>query len=188
MKHTDTVNSCQDCTSYVSVCQDSSFSLQTISLLVYMSGALGKKGPFLVLSPLSVMENWRRELEGYSHIHIRIYIHSLQSWHHPSQTVRYIYKILSLCFAASPRLWLCCATKETKRGELSSRGKQTHRTFMCYSQHMRSVATSWEQNDLKVHLCWNWRVFFLFLHLQLCLKDASFLRRWVAYVTAVYTV
>ncbi|MEQ2211152.1 Chromodomain-helicase-DNA-binding protein 1-like [Xenoophorus captivus] len=36
---------------------------QTISLLVYMSGALGKKGPFLVLSPLSVMENWRKELE-----------------------------------------------------------------------------------------------------------------------------
>uniref|UniRef100_A0A3B4VBY7 Chromodomain helicase DNA binding protein 1-like n=1 Tax=Seriola dumerili TaxID=41447 RepID=A0A3B4VBY7_SERDU len=39
---------------------------QTISLLVYMSGALGKKGPFLVLSPLSVMENWRKELECFS--------------------------------------------------------------------------------------------------------------------------
>ncbi|XP_036969824.1 chromodomain-helicase-DNA-binding protein 1-like isoform X4 [Acanthopagrus latus] len=39
---------------------------QTISLLVYMSGALGKKGPFLVLSPLSVMENWRKELEGFA--------------------------------------------------------------------------------------------------------------------------
>ncbi|KAM6921156.1 chromodomain-helicase-DNA-binding protein 1-like [Xenentodon cancila] len=36
---------------------------QTISLLLYMSGALGVKGPFLVLSPLSVLENWRRELE-----------------------------------------------------------------------------------------------------------------------------
>ncbi|KAG7228860.1 hypothetical protein INR49_008638 [Caranx melampygus] len=39
---------------------------QTISLLVYMSGALGKKGPFLILSPLSVMENWRKELECFA--------------------------------------------------------------------------------------------------------------------------
>ncbi|XP_047231772.1 chromodomain-helicase-DNA-binding protein 1-like isoform X2 [Girardinichthys multiradiatus] len=39
---------------------------QTISLMVYMSGALGKKGPFLVLSPLSVMENWRKELESFA--------------------------------------------------------------------------------------------------------------------------
>ncbi|CAJ1059887.1 chromodomain-helicase-DNA-binding protein 1-like [Xyrichtys novacula] len=39
---------------------------QTISLLVYMSGALGKKGPFLALSPLSVMENWRKELECFA--------------------------------------------------------------------------------------------------------------------------
>ncbi|XP_061593050.1 chromodomain-helicase-DNA-binding protein 1-like isoform X2 [Cololabis saira] len=37
---------------------------QTISLLVHMSGALGVKGPFLVLSPLSVLENWRKELES----------------------------------------------------------------------------------------------------------------------------
>lgn len=42
---------------------------QTISLLVYVSGALGKKGPFLVLSPLSVMENWRKELEECAHLH-----------------------------------------------------------------------------------------------------------------------
>ncbi|XP_051928976.1 chromodomain-helicase-DNA-binding protein 1-like isoform X2 [Hippocampus zosterae] len=39
---------------------------QTISLLVYMAGALDVKGPFLVLSPLSVMENWRSELERFS--------------------------------------------------------------------------------------------------------------------------
>ncbi|XP_077391159.1 chromodomain-helicase-DNA-binding protein 1-like [Festucalex cinctus] len=39
---------------------------QTISLLVYMSGALNVKGPFLVLSPLSVMENWRSELERFA--------------------------------------------------------------------------------------------------------------------------
>ncbi|XP_061540195.1 chromodomain-helicase-DNA-binding protein 1-like [Phycodurus eques] len=39
---------------------------QTISLLVYMSGALDANGPFLVLSPLSVMENWRNELERFA--------------------------------------------------------------------------------------------------------------------------
>ncbi|XP_067085682.1 chromodomain-helicase-DNA-binding protein 1-like isoform X3 [Osmerus mordax] len=39
---------------------------QTISLLVYMSGALGIKGPFLVLSPLSVMDNWRTEMKRFS--------------------------------------------------------------------------------------------------------------------------
>lgn len=30
-----------------------------------MSSGLSKNGPFLVLSPLSVMENWRSELERY---------------------------------------------------------------------------------------------------------------------------
>uniref|UniRef100_A0A3Q3LX77 Chromodomain-helicase-DNA-binding protein 1-like n=1 Tax=Mastacembelus armatus TaxID=205130 RepID=A0A3Q3LX77_9TELE len=39
---------------------------QTISLLVYVTGALGQKGPFLVLSPLSVMENWRKELKCFA--------------------------------------------------------------------------------------------------------------------------
>lgn len=39
---------------------------QTISLLLYISGSLGKKGRFLVLSPLSVMENWRREMECFA--------------------------------------------------------------------------------------------------------------------------
>uniref|UniRef100_A0A3Q3VX27 Chromodomain helicase DNA binding protein 1-like n=1 Tax=Mola mola TaxID=94237 RepID=A0A3Q3VX27_MOLML len=42
---------------------------QTISLLVYISGALRKNGPFLVISPLSVMENWREELERCRHTH-----------------------------------------------------------------------------------------------------------------------
>ncbi|KAM9848259.1 chromodomain-helicase-DNA-binding protein 1-like [Aulostomus maculatus] len=39
---------------------------QTISLLVYMSGGLQEEGPFLVLSPLSVLENWRKELERFA--------------------------------------------------------------------------------------------------------------------------
>ncbi|XP_068449073.1 chromodomain-helicase-DNA-binding protein 1-like isoform X2 [Clinocottus analis] len=39
---------------------------QTISMLVFISGSLGVRGPFLVLSPLSVIENWRRELQSFS--------------------------------------------------------------------------------------------------------------------------
>ncbi|XP_029564235.1 chromodomain-helicase-DNA-binding protein 1-like [Salmo trutta] len=39
---------------------------QTISLLLYMRGALRQDGPFLVLSPLSVMDNWRSEMECLS--------------------------------------------------------------------------------------------------------------------------
>ncbi|XP_056269949.1 chromodomain-helicase-DNA-binding protein 1-like [Pseudoliparis swirei] len=39
---------------------------QTISLLVFMSGSLGVRGRFLLLSPLSVMENWRAELERFA--------------------------------------------------------------------------------------------------------------------------
>ncbi|XP_061081834.1 chromodomain-helicase-DNA-binding protein 1-like [Conger conger] len=39
---------------------------QTISLLVYSRGALGYEGPFLILCPLSVMENWREEMERFA--------------------------------------------------------------------------------------------------------------------------
>uniref|UniRef100_A0AAV2L2A4 E3 ubiquitin ligase TRAF3IP2 n=1 Tax=Knipowitschia caucasica TaxID=637954 RepID=A0AAV2L2A4_KNICA len=39
---------------------------QTISLLLFISGACGKNGPFLVVSPLSVMENWRKEMESFA--------------------------------------------------------------------------------------------------------------------------
>ncbi|KAL4656875.1 chromodomain-helicase-DNA-binding protein 1-like isoform X2 [Arapaima gigas] len=39
---------------------------QTISLLVYVRGSQGHEGPFLVLSPLSVMENWREEIVRFS--------------------------------------------------------------------------------------------------------------------------
>ncbi|KAG5833507.1 hypothetical protein ANANG_G00276650 [Anguilla anguilla] len=39
---------------------------QTISLLVYARGALGYEGPFLILSPLSVMNNWREEMERFA--------------------------------------------------------------------------------------------------------------------------
>ncbi|XP_070816847.1 chromodomain-helicase-DNA-binding protein 1-like [Chaetodon trifascialis] len=86
---------------------------QTISLLVYMSGALGKKGPFLVLSPLSVMENWRKELESFA----------------PSLTV------------------LCYKGDKERRAELQ---RETD------TQDFHILLTTYE----------------------LCLKDASFLRRW----------
>lgn len=42
-----------------------------------MSGVLGKKGLFLVLSPLSVMENWRNELERYKKNNLTIEFHTV---------------------------------------------------------------------------------------------------------------
>ncbi|KAF7652709.1 hypothetical protein LDENG_00093500 [Lucifuga dentata] len=86
---------------------------QTISLLVYMSGVLGKKGLFLVLSPLSVMENWRIEMERFA----------------PSLTV------------------LCYKGDKERRAEIQS-----------------------ETDNLDFHV--------LLTTYELCLKDASFLRRW----------
>uniref|UniRef100_A0A8B9JPC4 Chromodomain helicase DNA binding protein 1-like n=1 Tax=Astyanax mexicanus TaxID=7994 RepID=A0A8B9JPC4_ASTMX len=38
---------------------------QTISLLAYARGFLGMDGPFLVVSPLTVLENWKQELERF---------------------------------------------------------------------------------------------------------------------------
>lgn len=105
------------------------FFPQTISLLVYVSGGLGKKGPFLILSPLSVMENWRKELERYSSpaesITNRLHVSSLQ-------------RVLCLV-AASPRRWLSCVTKETRRDVRSFRRKQTARRSLSCSPRMRSV-------------------------------------------------
>ncbi|XP_029356649.1 chromodomain-helicase-DNA-binding protein 1-like isoform X1 [Echeneis naucrates] len=86
---------------------------QTITLLVYTSGALGKKGPFLVLSPLSVMENWRKELE---------------------------------CFA--PCLTVLCYKGDKERRAEIQREADEH--------NFNVLLTTYE----------------------LCLKDASFLRRW----------
>ncbi|XP_061152522.1 chromodomain-helicase-DNA-binding protein 1-like isoform X2 [Syngnathus typhle] len=84
---------------------------QTISLLVYMSGALDVKGPFLILSPLSVMENWRSELERFA----------------PSLTV------------------LCYKGDKERRIEIQGDAQDFHVLLTTY---------------------------------ELCLKDASFLRRW----------
>ncbi|XP_024135189.1 chromodomain-helicase-DNA-binding protein 1-like [Oryzias melastigma] len=86
---------------------------QTISLLVYVAGALGNKGPFLVLSPLSVLENWRKELESFA----------------PCLTV------------------LCYKGDKDKRAEMQQQAR---------SQDFQVLLTTYE----------------------LCLKDASFLRRW----------
>ncbi|KAM6962952.1 chromodomain-helicase-DNA-binding protein 1-like [Aplochiton taeniatus] len=51
---------------------------QSISLLLYVRGALGEKGPFLVLCPLSVMENWRQEMERFSPSLNVLYYHGIK--------------------------------------------------------------------------------------------------------------
>lgn len=86
---------------------------QTISLLLYMTASLGAKGPFLVLSPLSVMENWRKEMECIA----------------PSLTV------------------LCYKGDKERRAEIQM-----------------------DTDNLNFHV--------LLTTYELCLKDASFLRKW----------
>ncbi|KAJ1119230.1 hypothetical protein NDU88_007416 [Pleurodeles waltl] len=39
---------------------------QTIALLLYLRGSLKKKGPCLILCPLSVLSNWKEEMERFS--------------------------------------------------------------------------------------------------------------------------
>ncbi|KAM9831363.1 chromodomain-helicase-DNA-binding protein 1-like [Neosynchiropus ocellatus] len=86
---------------------------QTISLLIHTFGAHGVKGPFLVLSPLSVLENWRKELECIA----------------PSLTA------------------LCYKGDADRRAEIQEEAK---------TQDFHVLLTTYE----------------------LCLRDASFLRRW----------
>ncbi|XP_012676002.2 chromodomain-helicase-DNA-binding protein 1-like isoform X1 [Clupea harengus] len=87
---------------------------QTISLLVYTKGALGEAGPFLVLSPLSVLENWRQEMQRFS----------------PSLSV------------------VCYTGDKERRAELQRE--------LLDDGHFHVLLTTYE----------------------MCLKDASFLRRW----------
>nr|XP_021488000.1 chromodomain-helicase-DNA-binding protein 1-like isoform X1 [Meriones unguiculatus] len=39
---------------------------QTIALLIYLVGRLNDEGPFLILCPLSVLSNWKEELERFA--------------------------------------------------------------------------------------------------------------------------
>nr|XP_015217259.1 PREDICTED: chromodomain-helicase-DNA-binding protein 1-like isoform X2 [Lepisosteus oculatus] len=86
---------------------------QTISLLLYVSGAKKDQGPFLVLSPLSVMTNWTEELQRFA----------------PSLSV------------------VCYSGNKDTRAELQKdlRNKQFHVLLTTY---------------------------------EICLKDASFMKRW----------
>lgn len=38
---------------------------QTIALFIYLTGRLKDEGPFLILCPLSVLGNWKEEMERY---------------------------------------------------------------------------------------------------------------------------
>lgn len=38
---------------------------QTIALLIYLAGRLNDEGPFLILCPLSVLSNWKEEMQRY---------------------------------------------------------------------------------------------------------------------------
>uniref|UniRef100_A0A7N6BF04 Chromodomain helicase DNA binding protein 1-like n=1 Tax=Anabas testudineus TaxID=64144 RepID=A0A7N6BF04_ANATE len=115
---------------------------QTISLLIYMSGALGKKGPFLVLSPLSVIENWRKELEwskpytGMYNI-IRTYIHM------------YI-NLLCLKDASFLRRWKWKVLIVDEAHRLKNQNSLLHKTLTEFSVGFRVLLTGTPiQNNLE---------------------------------------
>lgn len=39
---------------------------QTIAFLIYLAGRLNDEGPFLILCPLSVLSNWKEEMERFA--------------------------------------------------------------------------------------------------------------------------
>ncbi|KAF3813313.1 hypothetical protein GH733_018464 [Mirounga leonina] len=43
-----------------------SLSLSAIALFIYLAGRLNDEGPFLILCPLSVLSNWREEMERFA--------------------------------------------------------------------------------------------------------------------------
>lgn len=145
---------------------DDDLSPQTISLLVYISGALGKNGPFLVISPLSVMENWREELERCRHTHAFC-----------TQTA--CMTLLNVrCACLQLRPLSDRAVLQRRQAETGWASEEDgHTELRCCAHHVRGQRLTWEQNDPKFLLSGLWRV--LFSRPQLCLKDASFLRRWV---------
>lgn len=54
------------CFSYGNVIKLPSFSVfQTIAFFIYLAGRLSDEGPFLILCPLSVLSNWKEEIERY---------------------------------------------------------------------------------------------------------------------------
>jgi chromodomain helicase DNA binding protein 8 len=53
-------------------------TIQTIAFLTQVQ-AVGVKGPFLVVAPLSTLANWQREFETWSNINSVVYHGSLQS-------------------------------------------------------------------------------------------------------------
>src|SRR3546814_7199182 len=48
-------------------------TVQIVTFLEHLFEAEGVKGPFLVTVPLSTIEHWKREFEGWSTMHLCMY-------------------------------------------------------------------------------------------------------------------
>ncbi len=48
-------------------------TVQIVCMLEHFHTQENMKGPFLVVVPLSTIENWRRELEGWTHMRYCVY-------------------------------------------------------------------------------------------------------------------
>lgn len=86
----------------------SSFSVfQTIAFFTYLAGRLNDEGPFLILCPLSVLSNWKEEIERYKrrcgwnfifHIKVlfsRCYVKYDKTTYCPKQWVYFFQKTLT---------------------------------------------------------------------------------------------
>ena len=51
---------------YLDISGNNNSIYQTISLLEYLRTAQGIPGPFLVIAPLSTIENWQREITDWT--------------------------------------------------------------------------------------------------------------------------
>ena len=53
---------------------------QTIAVFIYLAGRLNDEGPFLILCPLSVLSNWKEEMERYKADVVEIVFFILIFW------------------------------------------------------------------------------------------------------------
>lgn len=86
----------------------------------------------MVLSPLSVLENWRKELERFRSI-TRSDLNAFPG--------RFMSSPPPLHPLALLLLWLCCITKEIRTDVQRCSCKQAHRTSRFCSPRMRSVCS-----------------------------------------------
>lgn len=143
-----------------------------------------------MLSPLSVMENWRTELEGCDHIHIWTYVHLRQT----------LYNILNLCFT----LFQLCAVSDCavlqRRQRETSRASERNRDsgLWCSAHYVRGLWPFYENKMTWIIINSTLNMFFFLLSLtavsQRCfiLETVSLISSWcywavISYMTSLFS-